>query len=199
MIKSIYFPSARFFRACFALMLVVSASGCNRAGNDPVAPGKGAASAGAAGAGARPKISADGYRDMDWLAMVPQDELQIVQHPAPVTHVGTLKAQQVGTYRTIGGLDGQKVQLAGYIVPLEADDKGNLTEFFLVPYYGACIHVPPPPPNQIVYVKLDTAIEPPEIWDPYSVKGVLHTRKTANDVAGSAYTLEKASVKPWEG
>jgi uncharacterized protein len=180
-------------------MLAIAIAACDHTGNPPLASGDAGTPASAAAGSAKPaRMTADGYRDLDWLAMVPNDELEVVQHPAPVTHVGSLRAQQVGTYRTIATLDGEKVQLAGYIVPLEADDKGNLTEFFLVPYYGACIHVPPPPPNQIVYVKLDKAIEPPEIWDPYSVKGVLHTRKTANDVAGSAYTLEQASVKPWE-
>ena len=51
-------------------------------------------------------------------------------------------------------LDGQDVRMPGYLLPLEITD-GKVTEFLLVPYVGACIHVPPPPPNQIVHVKLD--------------------------------------------
>ena len=145
------------------------------------------------------KISADGYRDLEWYAMVPRDEIEALKHPPPVDHTGSMRAQQVGTYDTVPELDGQKVRLAGYIVPLEADDKGNLTEFFLVPYYGACIHVPPPPPNQIVYVKLEHGVEPPEITDPYGVKGVLRARRTGNDLAGSAYVIEQASIAPWQG
>jgi len=145
------------------------------------------------------KTTPDGYRDLEWYALVPAAEIEALKHPAPVDHNGTMRAQQVKSYDTIPTLDGQKVRMAGYIVPLEADDKGNLTEFFLVPYYGACIHVPPPPPNQIVYVKLEHGVEAPEITDPYGVKGVLRARRTGKDLADSAYVLEQASIAPWEG
>jgi hypothetical protein len=173
-----------------ALLLALLGGGCGHDDN---------AATSAAGTIAHPKISADGYRDLDWLEMLPKAEIEILKHPPPVDHTGTMRAQQTGTYNAIPALDGLKVRIPGYIVPLEADDKGNLTEFFLVPYFGACIHVPPPPPNQIIYVKLDKPVEAPEIMDPYGVKGVLRVRKTANDVAGSAYTMEQASIAPWEG
>lgn len=153
----------------------------------------------ACGGGDAPKTSADGYRDLEWNAMVPKDEIETLKHTPPVDHSGSMRAQQVGTYHTVPELDGRKVRLAGYIVPLEADDKGNLTEFFLVPYYGACIHVPPPPPNQIVYVKLEHGVEAPDITDPYGVKGVLRVQRTSNDLAGSAYVIEQASIAPWQG
>jgi hypothetical protein len=96
-------------------------------------------------------------------------------------------------------LDGQKAKLPGFVVPLETDDHGNMTEFFLVPYYGACIHVPPPPPNQIIYVKLAKGIKTPEIWDPFWLKGVVRTHKVSNAVAGAAYTMDQATLVPWEG
>ncbi|HTU52118.1 MAG TPA: DUF3299 domain-containing protein, partial [Acidobacteriaceae bacterium] len=51
-------------------------------------------------------------------------------------------------------LSGKRVSIPGFMVPLE-DDLDVVTEFLLVPYAGACIHVPPPPPNQIVYVKMN--------------------------------------------
>ncbi len=57
------------------------------------------------------------------------------------------------TNEEIQRVDGQPVRVAGYIVPLD-DDAGELTEFLLVPYVGACIHTPPPPPNQMIYVKM---------------------------------------------
>jgi uncharacterized protein len=185
------FPFLDFFYGArvATLVLVVLCSSCGPDDN----------SATSAGGATHRKISADGYRDMDWLEMVPKDEIDMLKHPPPVDHTGSMRAQQTGTYNTIAALDGLKVRIPGYIVPLEADDKGNLTEFFLVPYYGACIHVPPPPPNQIIYVKLDKSVEAPEIMDPYGVKGILRVRKTANDVAGSAYTLEQAGIAPWEG
>jgi hypothetical protein len=51
-------------------------------------------------------------------------------------------------------LQGTKVRLPGYVVPLEYS-QGAIREFLLVPYFGACIHSPPPPANQIVLVRLD--------------------------------------------
>jgi hypothetical protein len=53
----------------------------------------------------------------------------------------------------VKALDGAMVRIAGYIVPLE-DGMEQATEFLLVPTNGACIHMPPPPPNQIVHVKM---------------------------------------------
>lgn len=147
------------------------------------------------------KVSADGYRDLDWSALLPPQDVDVLKRlqQAPIDHSGSMKAQQVGTFNTVAALDGAKVRIPGFIVPLEADDQGRLTEFFLVPFLGACIHVPPPPPNQIVYVKLPHGVEAPEITDPYGVKGVLRTHKTSNDLAGSAYVLEDASIAPWQG
>ncbi|MDX2180028.1 MAG: DUF3299 domain-containing protein [Bryobacteraceae bacterium] len=53
----------------------------------------------------------------------------------------------------VKAIDGKTVRVPGYIVPLD-DDSNQLTEFLLVPYMGACIHTPPPPANQMVYVKM---------------------------------------------
>jgi len=147
------------------------------------------------------KVTADGYRTLDWSALIPPEDVDLLKRlqQLPVDHSGSMKAQQVGTFNTVAALDGAKVRIPGFIVPLEADDQGRLTEFFLVPILGACIHVPPPPPNQIVYVKLPHGVEAPEITDPYGVKGVLRARKTSNDTAGSAYVLEDASIAPWQG
>src|SRR5690606_14130714 len=54
-------------------------------------------------------------------------------------------------------LDGTAIRLSGYVVPLEVGAGGAIREFFLAPYVGACIHVPPPAPNQLVHVKLSSA------------------------------------------
>ena len=59
--------------------------------------------------------------------------------------------------------------------------------------------MPPPPPNQIADAKLARGIKTPEIWDPYWLKGVLRARKVSNAVAGAAYTMEQATLVPWDG
>ena len=71
-------------------------------------------------------------------------------------------------------LDGQNIRIAGYLLPLEASG-GKVTEFLLVPYIGACIHAPPPPPNQIVHVKVlqKNGYKNRKIYDPVWVTGKL--------------------------
>lgn len=64
-----------------------------------------------------------------------------------------LNAQTGEANREVLAVDGQTIRVAGYIVPLD-DDQRELSEFLLVPYVGACIHTPPPPANQMIYVKM---------------------------------------------
>jgi hypothetical protein len=92
----------------------------------------------------------------------------------------------------------QDVRLAGFIVPLEFDDDYVITEFFLVPYFGACIHVPPPPPNQIIHVKYPKGITLEALYDPFWIEGKLKTEVIENDLAVSAYALSADFVKPYQ-
>lgn len=70
-------------------------------------------------------------------------------------------------------LEGQSVELTGYALPLTWNNHQQVNEFLLVPFVGACIHVPPPPPNQIVHVEPPTPVEPPGLFAPVSVTGQL--------------------------
>lgn len=69
-------------------------------------------------------------------------------------------------------LDGELVRLPGYALPLEMEEDG-VTEFLLVPFVGACIHVPPPPPNQIVLAQLDSAYKLDGLYEPVLITGQL--------------------------
>jgi len=144
-------------------------------------------------------VDADGFREIDWLQMIPPDELELLQNAPPVMHSGKLKMQQYGSYTVVPTVLGQRVKLPGYVVPMESDDKGFMTEFFFVPFFGACIHVPPPPPNQLIYVTLDEPMKTPEIWDPYWLLGELSAEQIHSGVAGSAYTMKRARLKEYEG
>jgi len=87
-----------------------------------------------------------------------------------------------------------KIKIGGYIVPLEYDNNQSIKTFFLVPYFGACIHVPPPPPNQIIYVRSQKGLKIKDIYTPYSVTGILHVETVEKDVGTSAYSLDGDSV-----
>lgn len=73
-------------------------------------------------------------------------------------------------------LEGQSVQISGYILPLTENQTQQVSEFLLVPYVGACIHVPSPPPNQIVYVKPAIAIDDPGLFSLVSVTGQMRSQ-----------------------
>ncbi|HBC56861.1 MAG TPA: DUF3299 domain-containing protein, partial [Gammaproteobacteria bacterium] len=85
--------------------------------------------------------------------------------------------------RIVSEFDGQKIRLPGFIVPLEFGDDQTITRFFLVPYFGACIHVPPPPPNQIIYAEYDNGFKLEVLYDPFWLSGTLSTKLIENDMA----------------
>lgn len=91
--------------------------------------------------------------------------------------------------RTRPELDNTEIRLPGFIVPLEFDDAMNISEFFLVPYYGACIHVPPPPPNQIIFVRYPQGLQLENLYTPFWVSGTLHIETVENDTALSSYSM----------
>ena len=105
----------------------------------------------------------------------------------------------------VNALDGQRVKLAGYLLPLEYSEKGN-TQFLLVPYVGACIHVPPPPPNQIVYVRLSKKFVVTDLFTPVWLTGTMRTKassKSLHLIDGSSnvsvgYHLDGDQVEPYE-
>jgi uncharacterized protein len=95
-------------------------------------------------------------------------------------------------------LDGNAVKLPGFVVPVEGDDK-ETTGFLLVPYYGACIHVPPPPANQTVYVVTEKGKgAPPGLFDVVWVTGTMSVQRISNDIAEAGYTLYASEVAPYE-
>ena len=102
-------------------------------------------------------------------------------------------------------IDGKVVRIPGYVLPLEFSGK-KVSEFLLVPWVGACIHTPPPEPNQIVHVKPDKAFDIRRMFDAVWVTGKIAagpTKKSVEIVDGSAdvevaYSLRASSVEPYE-
>jgi len=94
-------------------------------------------------------------------------------------------------------LDGRTVRLPGFIVPLESDEGGLISEFLLVPYFGACIHVPPPPPNQLVYVTLEEPFNLVSLQQPYWIEGTLQVEDYSSDVADSHYTMRADRISKY--
>jgi hypothetical protein len=91
-------------------------------------------------------------------------------------------------------MDGARVRLPGYVVPLE-EVKGELKEFLLVPYFGACIHSPPPPANQIVHVKSGTPLKGWRTMDAVWVNGTLKAARTDSAMGISGYSIGDPTVE----
>lgn len=106
---------------------------------------------------------------------------------------------QLGTFNIVPDLDGQFIRLPGFIVPLEFDGKETVTSFLLVPYYGACIHTPPPPPNQIVFVTGEVPIDIDDLWQAFWIEGELSTKTVMNDIGNAAYSVELTGIEPFNG
>jgi hypothetical protein len=95
-------------------------------------------------------------------------------------------------------MDGARVRLPGFIVPVEFDEEQIITQFFLVPYFGACLHMPPPPPNQIVLVDYPQGIKLQELYTPFWISGEISTTVIENDMATSAYSMKMHGYKLYE-
>ena len=90
---------------------------------------------------------------------------------------------------------GKRILLPGFIVPTAYNENRLVTEFFLVPFFGACIHVPPPPPNQIIYVSFEQGMNLDNLYDAYYVLGELSSQVVRNEMAESAYSLRAEAIE----
>lgn len=152
----------------------------------------------------------DAARQLEWDDLMPRDwnpfaQLDAMRESASNIEDGTAEAERLMREFVTAGksapvvpdLDGQRVRLPGFVVPLDHDGT-KVSSFLLVPYFGACIHVPPPPANQIVYVQTADAYPMKELFDPVWVTGTITTRAHLNDVGDAGYTLQAEKVEAYQ-
>ena len=139
--------------------------------------------------------------ELDWEELVPQDARSKFAGagPPPPAHdylgEGGMAAAQPMDFSVNTQLDGVDVKIPGFIVPLDVGKDGLVSEFFLVPYFGACIHVPPPPPNQIVYVRTDKGIALDSIYEAYWITGRMQVARKTTQLGAAAYSLAANKVE----
>jgi len=97
----------------------------------------------------------------------------------------------------VEALDGETVSIEGYLVPLDFEST-EAKAFVLVPYIGACVHVPPPPPNQIIFVKYDDGVAmkilEENLWTPFRVSGNLRAASAVTELAEVGYQLSASDI-----
>lgn len=160
------------------------------------------------GAGtAQSQSAAPAYRELAWEELVPKDWDPLKQFKG--LNLNNFKdndpeaARLLKRMRTIWdnapanpALAGAAVKLPGFLVPLEEVPAG-LKEFLLVPYFGACIHTPPPPANQIIHVRLRMPAPGLHAMDTVWVSGTLALVRTDNDMGVSGYQMDAVRVEPY--
>ena len=124
---------------------------------------------------------------LNWQDLLPDPNVELGDANKGVPHWERVRAD----------LNKKEVRIPGFIVPLEFDDEQTVTQFFLVPYFGACLHMPPPPPNQIILVNSPQGVQLSALYDPFWVKGELHTTFQENDMATSAYSMAMLDLEPY--
>jgi uncharacterized protein len=88
------------------------------------------------------------------------------------------------------------VRIPGYVVPIGFDGVG-VKQFLLVPYVGACIHVPPPPPNQIIYVESKKRVPLRRQFEAVIVTGTFAASELSTDLAEVGYRIAAEAVTPY--
>ncbi|MDJ0870612.1 MAG: DUF3299 domain-containing protein [Gammaproteobacteria bacterium] len=124
----------------------------------------------------------DSLSDDDPRAQELMDKLQALWKESPV----------------VPDLDGKRIKLPGFMVPLEMNAE-TIREFLLVPYFGACIHVPPPPANQTVHVVTGEGKEyRGQLFDTVWVTGTVRVEHLSSELAEAGYQMQDARVEPYE-
>ena len=151
------------------------------------------------------------YNEITWVELIPANELEILMNPPEQLMMMPDSAFADDLFQALDSEPDpaadayfaalsssnivpdhlkKNIRLPGFVVPLEFNEQQLVTEFFLVPYFGACIHNPPPPPNQTLYVASLDGIEIEDIAMPIWVHGQLQDKVIENDTAKSVYFMQ---------
>lgn len=159
------------------------------------------------------------YQEIEWPDLMPKEDLDALMNPPDYLDeiadgseedalTDSLKMQPedaddpyqraLVSTRVIAEFDKRKVRLPGFIVPLDFDDHQVITSFLLVPFFGACIHYPPPPPNQIIFATYEPGLTLDDLSDAFFIEGTIFTELKEHDLATSAYSITVDRILPYE-
>ena len=139
-------------------------------------------------------VNASEVKEVYWEDLVPPDFNELA--PQQATDHNNKMAQLQPDAPVVDIYNGERVKVPGFIVPLEGTAELT-TEFLLVPFFGACIHVPPPPSNQIVHVKMNEGVPVENLYDAVWVEGIFSTTRYSSDLAAAGYSMQGEAVHPY--
>ncbi len=126
--------------------------------------------------------------------------IAVAEEPTKVSWLTLVQLDyETGKYtEELGQLNGTMVQVLGYVVPLHTEGQ-KIVDLTLVPQFGMCIHIPPPPPNQMVYVKLKESVNFKDVFArPIWITGKLNIVNTDSKYGATGFTIADANVRPYE-
>ena len=144
---------------------------------------------------------------VEWVDLMSQADLDAVLNAPQLSHDlygwqdqlagdadGEAYMKALQSYDVNPDLVDKRIMIPGFIVPTAYSEDRRVTEFFLVPFFGACLHLPPPPPNQIIHVSYQPGVPLENFYDAHVVHGLLKSEVVQNNIASSAYRLEAEGV-----
>ena len=152
---------------------------------------------------------AQGYRPMDWDVLIPKDweplrdfkslNFNGMSDSDPRAIAALRKLQKAWKNAPLNpAIQNEKIVISGFIVPLDSSDSSTIEEFLLVPYFGACIHVPPPPSNQVIHVVPAQPLKGFQMMDPVTVTGDLSPSRIDTPYGSAGYEMQAKTVAPYE-
>jgi hypothetical protein len=157
----------------------------------------------------KPAARAGGARQIEWDDLMPADwdpmkGVQVLSlakmgdsDPRAIAALDRLR-KAWNDAPVVPAMDRQRVAIAGFAVPLDAEGT-SVHELLLVPYFGACIHTPPPPANQVIHVILPKPAKGLRMMDTVWVTGTLHVATADTSLGPSGYQLDGEAVAPYRG
>jgi hypothetical protein len=142
-------------------------------------------------------------RSVNWDDLIPEDDGQAMVMKT-LEEIGVVQDEslkrifdQSESSGVVAALDGQRIEIPAFIVPVQYEEQ-KITAFMLAPYVGACMHSPPPPANQMIFVESEEGIEIENIYHPIYATGIITATSVSTGLADAGYTLRLETTRPYE-
>jgi hypothetical protein len=153
------------------------------------------------------RAAASGYEDLLWSTLLPEGwsvekmmeslNLADLQDNDPKAKETLQKIQEMWDNAPVNTkLDNKRVRIPGFVVPLDGE-RDKAKEFLLVPYFGACIHAPAPPANQVIHVVVNKSVGAVKLFPAAWISGTIRTARSDTRMGVSGYEFTVDKVEPY--